>query len=100
MLRATSEMEVAISVKSDPLKPSAVASARPRWRAITMSAAELTATRVSLCMFQGPLGQPLKIRQAFLQVERRSDAFQSQPQLHHGKGNIGLDADDDRLRSS
>src|SRR5258708_3585750 len=99
ILRATSDMEVAIRVKSDPLNPSAVASARPSRRAVTMSAAVLIATRVSLCMFQGPLGQPVKIRQPFFKVEGCPDAFQRQPQLHHGKRDVRLDADDHRFCS-
>src|SRR5207245_9576113 len=47
MLRASSEMAVAIRVRSLPEKPSAAANARPRWRAVTISAEELMGTTLS-----------------------------------------------------
>src|SRR5207249_5346216 len=44
MLRASSEIAVAITVRSLPANPSAAARARPRCRAVTMSAEELIGT--------------------------------------------------------
>src|ERR671923_143169 len=85
MLRATSEMAVAMRVRSEPSKPMAVANARPFWRATTISAAELIATCVSFSMFQGPLDQSVQVRQSLFELQGRSHALQSYPQLHHGK---------------
>src|ERR1051325_1573085 len=99
MLRATSEMAVAINVKSDPLNPKVIASARPFWRAVTISAAELIPTRVSLSMFNGPLGHAIEVRQPFLKIQGRPYAFQRQAQLHHGKCHVGLDSHDHGFRS-
>src|SRR5882762_2688916 len=47
MLRANSEMAVAMSVASPIEKPSSVAISRPFWRATTMSWSDLMATRIS-----------------------------------------------------
>src|SRR6185369_5740263 len=97
MLRAISEIAAAIRVRSEPSKPNSIASARPFCRASTMSALELIATRVpSFSMFDLLFGQ-IEVSQPFFKVEGSADAFQGQPQLHHGEGNIGLDADDDRF---
>src|SRR5882724_1261387 len=95
MLRATSEMAVAIKVRSDPSKPKSVAIARPFWRAVTMSAAELIATRASFSMLQIFFGQRVEICQPLFQIEGGADPFQGQSQLNHGKGDIGLYADND-----
>src|SRR5436189_4940471 len=94
MLRATSEMAAATRVTSVPSNPSLIASLRPSWRAVTISIFELIATRCSFPMFNVPLGVLIQIGQAFLQIEGRPHAFQRQAQLHHGKGNIRLNADD------
>src|SRR6266511_6022398 len=98
MLRATSEMAAAIMVRSLPSKPSLVAAARPCWRALTMSAAELIDIRSSLGMRAGPYGMSVQISQPLLQIQGCSDPFQGQPQLHHREGDIRLDADNDGLR--
>src|SRR2546427_12243694 len=94
MFRATSEMAVAINVRSDPSNPRSIASALPFWRAVTMSIAELIATRVSLTMFQVPFRQVVQIRQTFLEVKGCSYPFKGQPQLDHGERYVGLNADD------
>jgi len=52
MFRATSEMAVAITVTSEPPNPSSIAMVRPRWRAVTMSAAERISTRNSCDLFK------------------------------------------------
>src|ERR1041385_1689148 len=98
MFRATSEMAVAITVRSDPSKPSCRASSRPFWRAITMSTVERIMTRISFSMLQGSFREMVQESQSLFQVEGRADAFQQQSQLHHGEGDVGLDADDDGLR--
>src|SRR6266571_5021389 len=97
MLRATSEMAAATSVTSVPSKPNSVARERPRWRAVTMSRADVISTRVSFGMMKVPLGLPVQIGQTFLKIQCRADPFEGQAQLHHRKGHVGLDADDDRL---
>src|SRR6266576_3236972 len=95
MLRDTSEMAAAMSVTSAPSNPSSLAMERPVWRAVTMSNAHVIGTRVSFDIVKVPLELPVQIRQAFLKVQRRADAFERQPQLHHRKRDVGLDADDD-----
>src|SRR6266481_6120232 len=86
MLRATSEMAAATSVTSPPSKPSSFASARPFWRAVTMSESDMIGTSESFGMTKVPLDVAVQIGQAFLEVQRGANPFQSQPQLHHGKG--------------
>src|SRR5690348_1050936 len=98
MLRATSDMAVAIKVRSDPSKPNSSAKARPFWRAVTMSAAELMATRASFSMFQVLLGQPVEIGQPLFQIQGGPHPFQRQAQLHHRKGHVRLNANNDGLR--
>src|SRR5437773_9256885 len=100
MLRATSEMAVAIKVKSDPPKPNCIPSWRPFWRAVTMSDAQLMATRVSFCMTHAPASHPAQVGQPFLEVQSSAHPFQGQSQLHHGKGHVGLDANNHRFGSA
>src|SRR5262245_63597602 len=126
MLRASSEMAVAIIVRLLSEKPRRWARARPRWRAATMSRSERIGTRDSsftgTCLstathsseekdsrrrslakscrltVAAALGfLPIQVGQTLLQVERRRDPFEGQAQLHHREGNFGLNADDDRL---
>src|SRR5579863_1648536 len=104
MFRASSEMDVAMSVASPVEKPSSIARARPFCRAVTISWSELMATRISpaltvrlsVCVLKF-LGQ---IRQAFLEVQRCRNAFQSQPQLNHSKSHFGLNSYDNRFRAA
>src|SRR5271155_1344943 len=104
MLRASSEMAVAMSVASPGEKPSSIARARPFWRAVTISWSELMATWISpaltvalsVCVLEF-LSQ---IRQTFLQVQRRRNAFQCQPQLNHRKSHFGLNSYDNRFRAA
>src|ERR1051326_7223954 len=95
MLRETSEMAAAMSVRSAPSKPSSAASKRPFLRAVTMSASDVIGTRASFGVMRSPLGFSIQIGQPFLEVQGGADAFERQPQLHHRKGDLGLDADDD-----
>src|SRR5436305_425586 len=105
MLRPSSEMAVAITVWSLLAKPTRAASARPCWRAVTMSASQRMATRLSgtgerasvataASLPFRPWGQP---GQALFQVQGGCHALQVEAHLHHGEGHVGLDADDDRL---
>src|SRR5688572_10305024 len=96
ILRATSDMAVAIRVRSDPSKPISIARVRPFWRAVTMSAAELIATRLSFRMFQGPLDQSIQIGEPLFQIQSRANPFQRQPQLYHRKSHIRLNAHNHR----
>src|SRR5260370_38139946 len=101
MLRPSSEMAVAITVRSLPVKPNWPASARPCWRAVTMSASERMATRVSdgnveldsIATALALPGLPGQQGETFFEAQLGRHAFQAQPHLHNGKGNAGLDAD-------
>src|SRR5258706_12612640 len=97
MLRATSEIAAAISVTSEPLNPSVIASSRPLWRAVTMSIVEWTSTLTLPLMFDASCIDPryvIQKVQAFLEVQGGAHSFQGKSQLHHGKRHFGLDAYD------
>src|SRR4051812_27971558 len=94
MLRATSEMAVAISVTSAPLKPSSSASERPRWRAVTISTAEWIGVVVSVSIDRNSLCFHRQIGEAFLEIQRGAHSFERQAQLNHGKSDVRLNADD------
>src|SRR5437016_12795649 len=109
MLRVSSEIAVATSVRSVGPNPSAAASSRPFWRAKTTSASERTGIEVSpgrstsaafgrgagpsdaaarrrsrptgLPFLDDPLPLPVQQREPFFQVERGVDVLQRQPQL-------------------
>src|SRR5215469_13434714 len=104
MLRASSEIAVAISVESTAEKPSSSASARPCCRAETMSCSESMATRISPNDTMAPsirAFEPLiQVRQPFFQIERRRNTLQCQSQLHHGKSHFRLNPNDDSFRTS
>src|SRR5207249_7739332 len=103
MLRASSEMAVAITVRSLPEKPSAAARARPRCRAVTMSADELMGTTLSargpasrrglLDMAGGGGHLAVQEGQAFLQVEGGGDVLEGESELDHRERHLWLDAD-------
>src|SRR5437879_5993101 len=110
MLRASSEIAVATRVRLLFEKPICWARARPRWRAVTMSWSESIGTRVSSFTEACPrastrcpditgdlLGSPIQEREALFEVERGRHPLQRQAELHHGEGDLGLDADDDGL---
>src|SRR5258708_11724567 len=98
MLRETSEIAASISVNSTPSNPSSAASARPFWRAVTISLAEVIGTWPSLDILRVPVDVSVQIGQTFLEVERCSDPFQRQTQLHHRKCDLRLDAHDNCFR--
>src|ERR1043165_6212375 len=100
MLRATSEMAAAINVTSAPLKPSSSASDRPRWRAVTISVAELITVCVSVSIDRHPLGFYVQVGESLLQIQRGAHPFERQTQLHHREGHVGLNANDHRFRSA
>src|SRR6267378_7624878 len=99
MLRASSEMAVAMSVASLTEKPVCSATARPCWRAVTTSLSDAIRICVSAAKAPAPLvdapGLLLQIRQAFLQIECSGNVFERQSELHHRKGHLRLDADND-----
>src|SRR5579862_8764855 len=109
MFRASSEMAVAMSVRSDPEKPRRWARLRPSWRAATMSAAVRIRTSTGA---GGPTGlgsratraarlvRLVQVGEAFLEVEGGRDILECEAELDHGEGHFRLDADDDRLGST
>src|SRR5581483_12410565 len=101
MLRATSEMAVAMRVASAPEKPRRAASARPSWRAVTTSASALIGMRLS--PLSAATSLPPAARQegeALVEVQRGLHALHGQPELHHGERHVGLDADDHGVRAA
>src|SRR5437660_430654 len=102
MLRATSEMAVAMNVRSVREKPIRSASSRPFWRATTMSASVVigmtssSATAVA-APHPGPLVQE---REALLEVQGGMYVLEAHAQLDHGERHLGLDPHDDRDRAS
>src|SRR4051795_4406043 len=100
MLRATSEMAVASSVWSVELSSSSAASSRARWRAVTTSASDSIAIRLSASTVERLLELRAQQRQPLLEVESRLDVLELHPQLHHREGDLGLDAHDHGLRAT
>src|SRR5215211_7797886 len=92
MLRATSEMAVAMSVRSVLEKPSSDDSRRPSWRAVTMSASVAIVTRISSATAVLLPGDAVEEGQALLEVEGGVNALEVEPELHHREGDLGLDA--------
>src|SRR5262245_32751613 len=103
MLRATSEIAVAMTVRSLDEKPNLDASERPSWRAVTMSDADpmetsLSAESLGMPGMPGPVGR-VEIGEPLLEVERGRHVLEGEAELDHGEGHLGLDAHDDRLRA-
>src|SRR5215470_16231853 len=98
MLRANSEIAVAMSVASPEPNPISIARARPFWRACTMSWSELILTVITpsntAALSIHLLELLVQVVQPFLQVQRCRNIFQRQPQLHHRKGNFRLNSND------
>src|SRR6185436_18539659 len=95
MLRATSEMAVAIMVSSLPEKPNCSAKARPCCRALTISASDLMGIRRSADATGATLGLFVEVDEAFFQVQGCGHPLKRQSKLHHGKGHVRRNADDD-----
>src|ERR1700740_1167115 len=98
MLRAISEIASAIIVWSVLENPVAAASSRPFWRAATMSPSCSIGTVTSGCTWAPRSREGADVGEPFLEVERRRHALQREAELHHREGDLGLDADDDRVR--
>src|SRR5579859_7512792 len=98
MLRAISEMAVAMMVRSLPVKPMRDARSRPFWRAAMMSPSWEMCTSVSSCAtlraFAHAAGQEL---QALLQIERSGDVLEREAELDHRDRHIGQNPDDDHF---
>src|SRR5438045_9688521 len=92
MLRASSDMAVAISVASPLEKPSSVSRARPLCRAATISWSELMPTRfspaltVSLSVYV--LEYINQVSQSLLQIQCRCHVLPCPPHLHPRNGYI------------
>src|SRR5215208_954195 len=97
MLRATSEIAVASSVWSVELRSSSCASSRARWRAVTTSASDSIAIRLSACTGERLLQLVAQQRQPLLEIERGLHVLELHPELDHREGDLRLDADDHRL---
>src|SRR5215472_10517635 len=100
MLRAISEMASAMMVCSVLEKPMPPASARPFWRAVTMSSSRSIGTWTSAGTTAAPPCEGCQVIETFFEIERRYDALEVQAQLHHGERDVWLDADNDRARTS
>src|SRR4051794_8920467 len=103
MLRAISEIAVAIMVTSVSEKPSCRASSWPAWRAVTMSSGLLTSTTKSAATI-GPVRRLLRFelsvqqRKTFLEVQSRIHVVEHQPELNHREGHLGLQPHDHGVR--
>src|SRR4051794_31391818 len=97
MLRATSEIAVAISVRSVDEKPNSVANRRPTWRATTTSASDLIGTRASSSATVAQLPRLLEELKPLFEVKRRVHVLQCHAELDHRESDLRLDADDHRL---
>src|SRR5690242_15229128 len=100
MFLATSEIAVAMRVRSVALKPTCAAISRPFWRAVTMSESCPMGTRISLDTAFPPRRRLLEQFQSLFQVERRLDPLEREAELDHGEGHVRLDADDHGLRAA
>src|SRR3712207_3281193 len=90
-------MAAAINVRSLLGSDNCAASSRPRWRAVTMSGSEAITTHASSSMVLAPIGPAIQVGEPLLQVQGGRDVLQPQAQLHHLKGNLGLNTDDHGL---
>src|SRR5829696_3195218 len=97
MLRATSEIAVASSVRSVLEKPRPAPIARASWRAVTTSASVRIATRTSSTGVLLPVELPLQEREALLEVERRMHVLEVHAELDHRERDLGLDPHDHGL---
>src|SRR3989304_1253464 len=94
MLRASSEMAVAITARSLPEKPASMLRLRPARRAVTTSASVAMWTFARAGVVVDTIESSalpiacLEGGQAFFQVKRSLDSSQRQPQLHHGERHL------------
>src|SRR5829696_9847325 len=98
MLRATSEIAVASSVRSVLENPSPAPIARASWRAVTTSASVRIATRTSSATgVLLPVHLPAQEREPLLEIQSRVHVLEVHPELDHREGHLGLDPHDHRL---
>src|SRR3954462_6624252 len=97
MLRAISEIAVAMSVCSVLEKPHAAESSRPLCLASTTSVSRPMGTHTSTGTMAAPSEPRREERQTFFQIECRCDAVERQSELDHRERDFGLDADHDRV---
>src|SRR6185437_16364587 len=98
MLRASSEIAVAISANSVLANPSSAPRSRPRCRALMMSTSARMAIHDEMLTssHQGGGERRMKQREAVLEIERGERALQRQTELRHGERHLGLDPHDGR----
>src|SRR5918993_1553299 len=95
MLRATSEIAVASSVRSVLEKPRSAPIVRASWRAVTTSASVRIATRISSATGVGlPVELLLEEGQPLFEIERRMDVLEVHAQLDHRERHLRLDPHD------
>src|SRR5205823_5003105 len=99
-LRPTSEIAVAIRVASVREKPSRAASARPSARATTMSASPAIATEISSAIAAASSPEAVEQCEGLVEVQRRLQRVEVEPELHHGHRDVRLDPDDHRRRAA
>src|SRR5262249_43980502 len=102
ILRATSDIAVAMSVSSLPENRSPDTSPRTFCRASTTSTCALIGTissRGSLIARRFRDGSCLESVKAILQIERRHCPFEAKAELHHRKRHLRLDTNDDAFCS-
>src|SRR3954469_970190 len=100
VLRANSLAAVTIFVCSTRLKPSSMARLLTTWRALTTSSPLRTGKVSTSRAIAGPAAIDRRAQQleARVDVQRRANAGQLQPELHQRDGDGRAHADDDRLR--
>src|ERR1700736_877374 len=98
MLRAISEMAVAIMVRSLPTKPMLEARSRPFWRAAMISPSWAKCSSVASCPTLRALahagGQEF---QALFEIERGGYVLERQAELNHRNGYVRKDPDDNHF---
>src|SRR5919201_4449382 len=97
MLRAISEIASAMIVWSVVENPMALASSRPFCRAVTMSVSRSMGTCTSPDTMTAPFGKASDVIETLFEIERRDHALETEPELHHREGDLGLDADHNRV---
>src|SRR6266849_1160086 len=100
MLRAISEIAAAITVWSPALKPTSAASSRPCCRALTTSTSDAMVMASSSDMIAARLDLAVEEHESFLKIQCGRHPLEGEAELDHGEGDLGLDADDHRLRAA
>src|SRR2546425_1555883 len=100
ILRATSDIAVAITVGRLPFSPISLAISRPASRAFTTSASELMSTLTSSASLTRLNSSRLEIQlcKTLFEIQCGRNPFQCEAKLYHRECNFGLDADDHGLR--